>query len=48
MNGHQEVVDELLTAGANPDVQEKVRAWCTVLIVEGGACMSCRTSKDIP
>ena len=44
MNGHQEVVDVLLRAGANPDVQEKVRAWCTVLIVEGGTCMSCRTS----
>ena len=42
MNGHQDVVDELLRAGANPDVQKKVR--CTVLIVEGGACMSCRTS----
>ena len=42
LNGHQEVVDELLRAGANPDLQEEVR--CTVLIVEGGTCMSCKTS----
>ena len=44
MNGHEEVVDVLLRARANPDLQKEVRGWCTVLIVVGGACMSCRTS----
>ena len=44
LNGHLEVVDLLLRARANPDLQKEVRGWCTVLIVEGGACMPCRTS----
>ena len=44
MNGHQAVVGLLLSARANPDLQKEVRGWCTVLIVEGGTCMFCRTS----
>ena len=44
MNGHLEVVDVLLRGGANPDLQKEVRGCCTVLIVEGGTYMSCRTS----